>query len=80
MSVQDPWKPFLEVVQAPWEKAVEWKNLNKGKVIGHLLPDVPEEILHAAGALPVAIEGAGVRSRGHRHTFPVTLAPTQWGP
>ncbi len=34
---------------------------NWRKVIGHLLPDVPEEILHAAGALPVAVAGAGVQ-------------------
>lgn len=61
MSVEDPWKPFREVVQAPWAKAGEWKNKTGGKVIGHLLPDVPEELLHAAGALPVAVEGAGVQ-------------------
>lgn len=61
MSVEDPWKPFQEVVQAPWAKAGEWKNRTGGKVIGHLLPDVPEEILHAAGALPIAVEGAGVQ-------------------
>ncbi|MBI5248385.1 MAG: 2-hydroxyacyl-CoA dehydratase [Desulfomonile tiedjei] len=68
MSVQDPWKPFLEVMEAPWEKALQWKTANNGKIIGHLLPDVPEEILHAAGALPVAIEGAGVQvSRAQAH-------------
>lgn len=68
MSAQDPWKPFLDVVQAPWDKALEWKRATQGKVIGHLLPDVPEEILHASGALPVAIEGAGVPvSRAQAH-------------
>jgi len=41
---QDDWQPG--VVEKP--------------IIGHLLPDVPEEIIHAAGALPVAIAGAGI--------------------
>lgn len=59
MNVQDPWKPFQEVMNAPWEQARAWKDRTGGKIVGHLLPDVPEEILHAAGALPVAIEGAG---------------------
>ncbi|MBI5572265.1 MAG: 2-hydroxyacyl-CoA dehydratase [Desulfomonile tiedjei] len=60
MSVEDPWKPFRDVMQNPWEYARAWKERTRGKVVGHLLPDVPEEIIHAAGALPVAIEGAGI--------------------
>jgi benzoyl-CoA reductase subunit C len=61
MIVGDPWSPFKEVLASPWEKARAWKEKTGRKVIGHLLPDVPEEILHAAGALPVAIAGAGVQ-------------------
>ncbi len=60
MNVEDPWIPFQETMQAPWDRARSWKERTGGKVIGHLLADVPEEILHAAGALPVAIEGGGV--------------------
>ncbi|AFM24237.1 2-hydroxyacyl-CoA dehydratase subunit D [Desulfomonile tiedjei] len=60
MSVQDPWTIFREMMQSPAAKAGEWKSAVHGRVIGHLLPDVPEEILHASGALPVAIEGAGI--------------------
>ncbi len=60
MNSEGPWKPFREVLQAPFEAARKWKERTSGKVIGHLLPDVPEEIIHAAGALPVAIEGASV--------------------
>lgn len=60
MNSEDAWKPFQAVLQAPLEKARKWKESTGGKVIGHLLPDVPEEIIHAAGALPVAIEGASV--------------------
>jgi benzoyl-CoA reductase subunit C len=61
MNVEDPWRPFEEVLASPWGHAQAWKRKTGGKVIAHLLPDVPEEILHASGALPVAIEGAGVQ-------------------
>jgi len=68
MTDTNPWLPFQEILDAPWEKARAWKERTHGKVIGHLLPDVPEEILHAAGALPVAVEGAGIQvSRAQEH-------------
>ncbi|MEW6349851.1 MAG: 2-hydroxyacyl-CoA dehydratase family protein [Thermodesulfobacteriota bacterium] len=59
MTMQNPWKPFREVVKSPWDHAKQWKRTHDRPVIGHLLPDVPEEIIHATGALPIAIEGAG---------------------
>jgi benzoyl-CoA reductase subunit C len=61
MKNADPWRPFQEVMEAPLEWARAWKARTGGRVIGHLLPDVPEEILHAAGALPLALEGAPVQ-------------------
>ncbi len=61
MNAENPWRPFREVLASPWQYAHDWKLKTGCKVIGHLLPDVPEEILHAAGALPVAIGGAGVQ-------------------
>jgi bcr-type benzoyl-CoA reductase subunit C len=61
MGVDDAWKPFQELAENPWEKARAWKKNTSGLVIGHLLPDVPEEIIHAVGALPMAVEGAGVQ-------------------
>jgi benzoyl-CoA reductase subunit C len=68
MKLEDPWKPFHQVAEEPFEQARVWKERTGRKVIGHLLPDVPEEILHAAGALPVAIAGAGVQvSRAQAH-------------
>ncbi len=70
MNVEDPWSPFREVLSNPWEHAQSWKDKSGGKVIGHLLPDVPEEIIHAAGALPVAIEGAGVQVSGAQAHMP----------
>jgi bcr-type benzoyl-CoA reductase subunit C len=57
----DPWSPFEKVLKDPLGWAREWKGRTGGNVVGHLLPDVPEEIIHAAGALPFALEGAGVR-------------------
>lgn len=62
MSIEDPWSPFREVMESPLEWARTWKERTGGKIIGHVLPDVPEEIIHATGALPVAIEGAGVQA------------------
>lgn len=72
MNAEDPWKPFREVMESPWEWAGKWKEKTGEKVVGHVLPDVPEEILHAAGALPIAIEGAGVpasHALGHIPTY-----------
>jgi benzoyl-CoA reductase subunit C len=64
----DPWKPFADVAAAPLTAARAWKEATGGKIIGHLLPDVPEEIIHAAGALPVALQGAGhTISRAQAH-------------
>jgi benzoyl-CoA reductase subunit C len=56
--MSDPWGPFLQVAGNPLEWARSWKESTGGKVIGHLLPDVPEELIHAAGALPLALQGA----------------------
>lgn len=68
MQVHDPWIPFRKILDAPWDEARSWKERTGGKVIGHLLPDVPEEIIHAAGALPLAIEGGSVHgSRAQAH-------------
>lgn len=61
MRSSDAWKPFQEVALSPWPYVRAWKQQTGEKIVGHLLPDVPEEIVHAAGAVPVAIEGAGVQ-------------------
>ncbi len=68
MNTNDPWRPFSEVMNDPWKWIRDWKAGNDCKVIGHLLPDTPEEIIHASGAVPFAIEGAGVPiSHGQAH-------------
>ena len=56
----DLWKPFQEVTDDPLGWVRKWKSDANGIVVGHLLPDVPEEIIHASGALPFAVAGAGV--------------------
>ena len=38
--------------------AREWKARNGGKVLGYLNPDIPEELIYAAGILPVRILGS----------------------
>lgn len=61
MSGENAWTPFEDTVKAPMERVRAWKEQTGRKVVGHLIPDVPEEIIYAAGALPVAIEGAGTQ-------------------
>jgi len=68
MKADDPWKPFKDIATEPLEFTRSWKAANGAKVVGHLIPDVPEEILHAAGALPFALEGAGV-SASHAQAY-----------
>jgi benzoyl-CoA reductase/2-hydroxyglutaryl-CoA dehydratase subunit BcrC/BadD/HgdB len=56
----DPWSIFEDLASdfSGWARA--WKERTGKKVIGHLLPDVPEELIHASGAMPLALEGASV--------------------
>lgn len=70
MKTHDPWKRFQDVAESPWPFVRAWKKNTRRKIVGHLLPDVPEEIIHAAGALPVAIEGAGVPVRLSQNQIP----------
>jgi len=49
---------FEQVVKDRHQVATEWKKKTGGKVIGVLCCSVPEEIIHAAGMLPVRIMGA----------------------
>jgi benzoyl-CoA reductase subunit C len=69
MTTGGVWRPFEALVEDPWAAARQWKG-RSGKVVAHLLPDVPEEIVHAAGALSIAVEGAGVRINRARAHLP----------
>lgn len=59
MVADDSFAFFSQTVQDPWKAAKEWKEKTGGAVIGWLPADVPEELIMAAGALPVAIVGSG---------------------
>lgn len=56
---------FAQLCCNPYERLVEYKNTTGQKIIGCLPMYVPEELIHAAGMLPVAIVGG---------EEPVTLA------
>lgn len=49
---------FKEWYQKRHQYAQEWKNKTGGKVVGYFCTYVPEEILYAAGVLPVRILGS----------------------
>jgi len=49
---------FAEIVQKPRDYLMEWKSETNGKVIGCYPMYVPEEIIHAAKALPVTLLGS----------------------
>lgn len=49
---------FQEVIANRHRYALEWKQKNGGKVVGWLCTYAPEEIIYAAGMLPVRILGS----------------------
>ena len=55
MSVMDE---FHKIVSAPHQAAKEWKARTGGKVLGYLCSNLPEELVYAAGILPVRLLGA----------------------
>jgi len=59
---------FYDIVKHPWQAARNWKGRTGGAVVGWLPADVPEELVMAAGALPVGILGGeGLLSRADAH-------------
>lgn len=54
----DVFKKFQEVIDNRHEYARQWKARTGGKVFGYMCIYVPQEILHAAGFLPVRIMGS----------------------
>lgn len=56
--VHDAIEKFKEVVTNRHQYAEEWKQRNQNKVVGWLCTYVPEEIIYAAGMLPVRILGS----------------------
>jgi benzoyl-CoA reductase subunit C len=55
MSVFDK---IHDITANPHQQASEWKSKTGGKVIGYLCSNIPEELIYAAGVLPVRLLGA----------------------
>jgi bcr-type benzoyl-CoA reductase subunit C len=69
--------PFINAVKAPDEPVKQWKKEHDGGVIGFLLPDVPEELIHAAGFFPYAITGGNIgpdQAETHLQTWACSYA------
>jgi len=63
---------FAEVVQKPRDYLMEWKRKTHRNVIGCFPMYVPEEIIHAAGVLPVTLLGSDesvTLARSYLHSF-----------
>jgi benzoyl-CoA reductase subunit C len=59
---------FRETVEDPYGTLRKWKNSNGRKIVGCMPMQIPEEIVHAAGALPVVIpEGDGSVTVASKH-------------
>jgi benzoyl-CoA reductase subunit C len=58
MKMQEIISKFEKFFEQPYGRAAEWKNVTKGKIIGCVPMYFPEEMVHAAGALPVALFGS----------------------
>lgn len=50
---------FKTMFRRPYRRAAEWKRITGKKVIGCVPMYFPDEMVHAAGALPVALFGSG---------------------
>jgi len=61
-------KNWIENFEGIWREpkatARNWREKNKGKVIGWAIPDAPEELILAAGAFPLALLGEGIAFSG----------------
>lgn len=63
---------LLEVAASPAKEVTRWQQMTGGKVVGWLPIYVPEEIIHAAGALPVSLWGGSTeiaRADAHLQGF-----------
>ena len=54
---ESPLQVFSEVAANPYEYARQWKENTGGRVFGYFCTYFPEELLHAAGMLPIRILG-----------------------
>jgi bzd-type benzoyl-CoA reductase N subunit len=54
---ESPLQIFSEVAANPYDYARQWKEKTGGRVFGYFCTYFPEELLHAAGMLPIRILG-----------------------
>ena len=54
---ESPLLQFSEIAANPYDSARDWKEKTGGRVFGYFCTYFPEELLHAAGILPVRILG-----------------------
>jgi len=66
---------FARVRERRHDEARAWKERTGGKVIGLFCCDVPEEIIHAAGMLPVRLLGEHEPASEADVYFPVNVCP-----
>ena len=55
----DPYAPFRQIADHPLAYARQWQQRTEGPVIGTLCSYAPEEIIVAAGGLPLRLLGSG---------------------
>lgn len=70
---------LMTLRDAPLSYARDWKERTGGKVIGYFCSDMPEEIIHASGALPVRLTGQNrviSASASHLQSYCCSLART----
>ena len=63
---------FRDVLDRPYEKLMQWKAVHQMKVVGCSPMHFPEELVHAAGMLPVLLqetEEAITEGFSHVHPF-----------
>jgi benzoyl-CoA reductase subunit C len=71
MSAEEILAKFNEWATFPGESLSRWKEQNKKKIMGCFPMDIPEEMIHAAGMLPVVMwENSEPIILGHAHISP----------
>jgi bzd-type benzoyl-CoA reductase N subunit len=68
---------FHDIAAHPFDYARNWKEAHHRKIVGHFCSYTPEEIIHAAGALPFRIFGSGEavsRSDAHLQAYSCSFA------
>lgn len=68
-------RAFLQAAPDPFQKAREWKRGCGGKVLAYLLPDIPEEIIHASGIYPFPLMNMRRRASLSEGLIPSYLCP-----